>query len=67
MAPKERKNPFKELEKTLQEVPPEMKKKVMNDIAAAKLLLDMGSLYTQNYGTALSEFFKAKKNKKDKK
>ena len=38
---KKHKNPFKELEASLHEAPPEMKQKVMNDIAAAKLIMDM--------------------------
>ena len=57
-------NPFKELEKSLLEVPPEMKKKVMSDIATAKLLIDMGSLYTYNYSSAVKELLR-KKDKDD--
>ncbi|WP_420398914.1 hypothetical protein [Flagellimonas sp.] len=51
-------NPFKELEASLREVPPGMKKKVMNDIAAAKLIMDMASLFSFNVGSALRKLFK---------
>lgn len=52
------KNPFKELEASLKEAPPEMKKKVMNDIAAARLIMDMASLFSVNLGNALRKLFK---------
>ncbi len=55
---KKHKNPFKELEASLYEAPPEMKKKVMNDIAAAKLIMDMASLFSINLGDALRKLFK---------
>ncbi len=63
MAKEKKVNPFKELERSLLEVPPEMKKKVMSDIATAKLLIDMGRLYTRNYGSAMGSFFSAKRPK----
>ena len=65
MAKDKKVNPFRELERSLLEVPPEMKKKVMSDIATAKLLMDMGRLYTYNYGSAMGSFFTGK-GKKDK-
>ncbi|MGW9685559.1 MULTISPECIES: hypothetical protein [unclassified Flagellimonas] len=55
---KKRRNPFRELEASLKEVPPGMKKKVMNDIAAAKLILDLASLFSFNVGSALRKLFK---------
>ena len=55
---KKKRNPFKELEASLREVPPGMKKKVMNDIAAAKLLMDMASLFSFNLGSALRRLFR---------
>lgn len=55
---KQHKNPFKELEASLREAPPGMKKKVMNDIAAAKLIMDMASLFSINLGSALRKLFK---------
>jgi len=57
MAKKER-NPFKQLEASLKEAPPGMKKKVMNDIAAAKLIMDMASLFSINVGSALRKLFR---------
>ena len=55
---KQHKNPFKELEASLREAPPGMKKKVMNDIAAAKLILDVASLFSINMGSALRRLFR---------
>ncbi len=57
MAKKER-NPFKELDQSLKDVPPYMKKKVMNDVAMAKLILDIVSLFSSNYKSALTGLFK---------
>jgi hypothetical protein len=57
---KEIKNPFKELEQTLQEAPPHLKKKVMSDVAAAKLLMEMASLFTFNYMAAVEGIFMTK-------
>lgn len=54
------KNPFQELEDSLKEVPPEMKKKVMNDIAIAKFIMDMAFLVTSNYSSIISGLFKTK-------
>lgn len=58
---KEFKNPFKELDKKLLEVPPEMRQKVMNDIAIAKLIMDMAILVTSNYSSLISGLFKTNK------
>lgn len=55
---KERQNPFKEMEKSLQDVPAHMKKKLMSDIATAKLVMEMASLFTCNYKSILEEMFK---------
>lgn len=52
---KKHKNPFKELEASLHEAPPEMKQKVMNDIAAAKLIMDMASLFSINLGGCFAQ------------
>ncbi|WP_411029835.1 hypothetical protein [Spongiimicrobium sp. 3-5] len=54
----QKQNPFKELELSLLDVPPHMKKRVMNDVATAKLVMDMASLFTSNYRHALSGMFK---------
>ncbi|MEP3207564.1 MAG: hypothetical protein ABJN95_00150 [Maribacter sp.] len=55
---REKQNPFKELEKSLHDVPADMKKKVMNDIATAKLVMDMASLFTCNYKSTLEGILK---------
>lgn len=54
-------NPFKELDKLVREVPPNLKKKVMNDVATAKLLMELGSLFTLNYQSLISGMFKSRK------
>ncbi len=51
-------NPFKELEKSPKEVPEHLRKKVLNDIATAKLIADMASLFTCNYKSAIEGVFK---------
>jgi len=56
-------NPFSQLNTNLREVPPELRKRVMNDIAIAKLILDMAMLVTSNYGTILSGLLKTNKRK----
>lgn len=55
---KEQRNPFKEMEKSLQDVPLHMKKKVMDDIATAKLVMDMASLFTCNYKSLVEDMLK---------
>jgi len=57
---KENRNPFKEMEGALLEAPTHMKKKVMNDIAAAKLILEMSALFTCNYKSTIEEMFNTK-------
>lgn len=42
-------NPFKHINQPLKEVPPELKSKVMNDIAMAKLLMDLAALFSYNF------------------
>lgn len=39
-------NPFKQINQPLKEVPPELKKKVMNDIAIAKLIMEIAKLFS---------------------
>ncbi|SFR31921.1 hypothetical protein SAMN04490243_0389 [Robiginitalea myxolifaciens] len=57
-------NPFKQLERSLLEVPPHMKQRVMNDIAAAKLLLDVGELVSYNFPAAVEKTLKEKRRRK---
>lgn len=55
------KNPFKMLEGDLKDVPPEMRKKVMADVARAKLIMDVATLFTSNYGTLIKGLLKTNK------
>ena len=58
------KNPFKELEQTLKEAPPEMKKKVMNDVAIAKFIMEFAFLVTSNYASIIKGMFKTNQQHK---
>ncbi|MDC6390173.1 hypothetical protein PP182_15880 [Maribacter sp. PR1] len=55
------KNPFKILQGDLKDVPPEMRKKVMADVARAKLIMDMARLFTSNYGALIKGLLKTNK------
>ena len=59
----EKQNPFKLIGMPPQDVPPELKKKVMKDVNTAKLLMDMASLFTSNYSTTFKSIFKTKNTK----
>ena len=56
-------NPFSQLNTNLREVPPELRQRVMNDVAIAKLILDMAILVTSNYSSVLSGMLKTNKRK----
>ncbi|GAA4270062.1 hypothetical protein [Hyunsoonleella aestuarii] len=43
-------NPFKQIDRPLKEVPPELKSKVMSDIAMAKLIMELAALFSYNIG-----------------
>lgn len=60
----EKKNPFRELEDSLRTVPPEMRQKVMDDVAMAKLLMDLTFLVTDNYPSAIKGLLKTKNRNK---
>jgi len=60
----QKKNPFRELENSLRTVPPEMRQKVMDDIAMAKLLMDLTFLVTDNYPSAVKRLLKTKNKNK---
>jgi hypothetical protein len=55
-------NPFKNIALPPQEVPSELKTKVMTDVARMKLFEDLANLFTANYPSAAKAFFE--KNKK---
>lgn len=54
-------NPFKDLGKRIKEAPPGLKTKVMNDVATAKLFMDLTSLFTFNYKEVISGMFKTRR------
>ena len=56
-------NPFKDINKPLRSVPPELKSKVMNDIAIAKLLMELAELFSYN----LADVIETVMNKREKK
>jgi len=55
-------NTFKLLNQPLKEVPQELKSKVMSDIAMAKLLLDMASLFSVDMAKIVEKTIKKRKN-----
>jgi len=57
-------NPFKDLGKRIMEAPPNLKKKVMQDVAVAKLIMDLASLFTVNTRELLASLFKTRKKDK---
>ncbi|MFS4416288.1 hypothetical protein [Maribacter sp. 2307ULW6-5] len=54
-------NPFKALQKDLKTVPPELRKKVMSDVAMAKLIMEMATLFTSNYANLFADLMKTNK------
>jgi len=54
-------NPFKDLGKLIKDAPPNLKTKVMNDVATAKLLMDLAPLFTINVKEVLSGMFKTRR------
>lgn len=57
-------NPFRKLDKPLKPVPPELKAKVMKDIATAKLLMELAGLFSLNVGKVVEETMKKRKTNK---
>jgi predicted transcriptional regulator len=53
-------NAFKKIAKADKEVPSELKKKVMNDIAKAKVILELSELFGENLPATFGELFKSK-------
>lgn len=56
-------NPFQQIDRPLKEVPKELKSKVMSDIAMAKLIMDLASLFSYNIGHVIETVI----NSRDKK
>ena len=59
---KMRDNPFKDINKPLKDVPQELKSKVMKDIATAKLLMELASLFSLNVGSVIERTIKKRDN-----
>ena len=53
-------NPFKNLEGDLKDVPPELRKKIMDDVAAAKLIMELSNLFTGNFASIIEGMMKTK-------
>ena len=53
-------NPFKNFEGDLKDVPPELRKKVMDDVAAAKLIMELSNLFTGNFASIIEGMLKTK-------
>ncbi|MEP2056208.1 hypothetical protein [Maribacter litoralis] len=51
-------NPFKNLQGDLKDVPPELRKKVMDDVAAAKLVMELTNLFTGNFASIIESMLK---------
>lgn len=56
-------NPFKKINQPLQDVPVELRGKVMKEIAATKLMTDLATLFTSNYKSTFGSLFFTKKDK----
>ena len=54
-------NPFKHIDKPLQSVPDELKAKVMNDIAIAKLIMEFADLFSLNLADVIEGTIKQRK------
>ena len=57
-------NPFKKLNQPPKEVPKELKKKVMDDIASYKLFSEIAGVFSSNYASVAESFFKQRKQNK---
>jgi len=55
-------NPFEYINTPLKEVPEELKERVMKDIAYAKLLMDLASLFSLNVGSVIGRTIKEREN-----
>ncbi|AWG20181.1 hypothetical protein FFWV33_00900 [Flavobacterium faecale] len=56
----ENENPFKKIGLPQQEVPEDLKKKVMDDVNTVKFILEVTSLFSSNYASTIESMFKTK-------
>lgn len=59
-------NPFKKIGKPPKEVPVELKKKVMDDVATYLLFMEVATLFSSNYSAVVESFFKERKKARKK-
>ena len=60
-------NPFKKIGQPPKEVPKELKKKVLDDVSAYLLFMEVATLFSSNYSDAVKSFFENRKNNNNKK
>ncbi|MDF4223491.1 MULTISPECIES: hypothetical protein [Maribacter] len=58
------KNPFKNLQGDLKDVPPELRKKVMEDVATAKLIMELSHLFTGSFASIIEGMLNTKTKRK---
>lgn len=63
----ENENPFKKIGIPSQEVPKELREKVMDDVNTLKFILEVTSLFSSNYASTIESMFKTKNNNNDSK
>ncbi|MCO4822052.1 MAG: hypothetical protein KC469_08290 [Flavobacteriaceae bacterium] len=56
-------NPFEYLNKPMYDVPEDLKSKVMNDVAKAKLFMDIAGLFSLNVSSVVENTIKTRKKK----
>ncbi|WP_418262104.1 hypothetical protein [Flavobacterium faecale] len=59
-------NPFKSISVSDQEVPKDLREKVMDDVNTIKLLLELADLFSLNYANIIEGMFKTKNRNIDK-
>ncbi|TDT39537.1 hypothetical protein CLV90_3519 [Maribacter spongiicola] len=57
-------NPFKNLDGDLKDVPPELRKKVMDDVATAKLIMELSGLFTGSFASIIEGMLQTKSKRK---
>ena len=61
----EHENPFKKIGIPTQKVPSDLRRKVMDDVNTAKFIMEVTSLFSDNFASSLESLFKTKpKNNK---
>ncbi len=58
-------NPFKKIGQPPKEVPEELKEKVMDDVSAYLLFMEVTTLFSSNYSEAIESFLKKRDDKKN--